>query len=80
VRRARLTQEVVGLEKSPSEAATPTNNQLQNSVDYSDVLELYDTDKIISLYENYDLNLQSNFCEDREQVSSFFINYIEVVP
>jgi hypothetical protein len=80
VRRARLTQEVIALEKSPTEVATTTNNQLRDSVDCSDILELYDSDKIISLYENHDLNLQSNFCEDRQQISSFFINYIGVVP
>ncbi|MGB6671257.1 MAG: hypothetical protein WBE34_02375 [Candidatus Nitrosopolaris sp.] len=69
MRRARLTQDVFAVGKSPTEAAaTGTDNQLPQSVncpDCSDILESYDWDKIRYLYENYDLNLQWNFYEDQ---------------
>jgi len=57
VRRARLTQEVIALEKSLSQAAaTDIDNQLQESLDCPDcsdmMLQLYDWDKMGYLCEN----------------------------
>ena len=71
MRRDGLTQDVIAVEKSPTEAAAiGTDNQLPQSVnspDRSNILALYDWDKIRYLYENYDLslNVRWNFYEDR---------------
>ena len=62
VRRPRLIQDVIAVEKSPTEAAaTTTDNQLRESVEcpdcYDTVLEFYDWDKIKYLCENCGLTI-----------------------
>lgn len=62
MRRARLTQDVIALEKSPTEAAAPaTSNQLQESMDCPDcsdtMLKFYDWDKMKYLCENCGLTI-----------------------
>ena len=71
MRLARLTQDAIALEKSPTETAARggTDNHLRESLDCPDcfdtMLKFYDWDKIRYLYENCDLDLQWNFYEDR---------------
>jgi hypothetical protein len=70
LRLARLTQDAIALDKSPTELpATCTDNHLWESLDGPDcfdtMLKFYDWDKIRYLYENCDLDLQWNFYEDR---------------
>jgi uncharacterized protein (DUF983 family) len=62
VRRARLTQDVIALEKSLSQAAaTTTDLQLLESVNcpdcYDTMLKFYDWDKIKYLCENCGLTI-----------------------
>ena len=62
MRRPRLIQDVIAVEKSPTEAAaTTTDNQLRESVEcpdcYDTVLEFYDWDKIKYLCENCGLTI-----------------------
>ncbi len=64
VRRARLTQDVITLEKLPTEAAaTGIDNQLQESLDCPDcsdmMLQLYDWDKMGYLCENCGLAISN---------------------
>jgi hypothetical protein len=70
LRLARLRQDAIALDKSPTDlAATCTDNNLWESLDCPDcfdtMLKFYDWDKIRYLYENCDLDLQWNSYEDR---------------
>jgi hypothetical protein len=62
VRRDTLIQNVIALERSPTEAAAPaTDSQLQESMDSPDcsdtMLKFYDWDKMKYLYENCGLTI-----------------------
>ena len=60
MRRARLTQDVIALGRSPTEAPA-TNNQLQETMDCPDcsdtMLKFYDWDKMKYLCQNCGLTI-----------------------